>query len=205
MNTLNKERRAHIVDSVIEKGTTIPKRKEALTKATCAKVREVLRKRLPKGFESVSSAVPDGWLRVMTDVSVHRDANPLSIIKGHYHCTYQNISFEPLRVPSSINIEPACLQKKGKADETDDCWELILANEIKEAHNIADTEEKLRDELMGFLLSVKTFKQVRERMPELEPHLPKKPVKTYPVVASTTPLLNLLTAVGFDQAKEEVT
>lgn len=203
MTVLNKERREAIIDSVIKKGTTIPKRKADLMTATKAKVRETLRKRLPEGFESVAAAVPHGWFRVLTEVAIHRDANPMAIYSHQCCGTYVSIVFDPMRAPYSIDIEPDSLQRKGTSKETNDCWELILADEIKEAKSIADTEEKLRDELMGFLLSVKTYKQVLERMPELEPHLPKNPVKTYPVVASTTPLLNLLTAVGFDQMEQK--
>lgn len=67
----------------------------------------------------------------------------------------------------------------------------------KEAAQIVEDEAAARGEARAFLASCKTVEQILERMPELEPHIPKIS-RPLPLVAPSN-LLSTLSSLGFDR------
>jgi hypothetical protein len=214
MTTLNKEIRRKIIDSVIEKGTTIPKRKEELARATEARVRALCLERVPKEFPAATKNLPPEWFPLIASENIKANANPVCVAtwsdeqlrSGHWGIP---VSFEPFRHPINTRFSRSDFIDQGM-DYTDrtnpvrnpadmESWEAKLADLLKKAHKIREDEKRARDELRLFLYSVKTYKQIVEKMPELEKHLPdyEKPM---PLTVPVAPILKTLSALGFDQS-----
>jgi hypothetical protein len=205
MTNLTKDRRFETIESVIA-ATELPAQKQALIDAVKVKVREIMRLHLPKGFEQATATLPTNWFGHITSVSIQKDCNPVDLLSMRepdvHRWSYPSFPIEPISMPHYCQADLGMRSLKTEKGEPDnlDSWEVHLTKEIKEANKLRIKEEKLREQLNGFLNSVKTYKQVIEKMPELEKHLPAVAGKQYPVAVSVTPLLNMLTGLGFDQS-----
>jgi hypothetical protein len=77
-----------------------------------------------------------------------------------------------------------------------------MAAQYAAARKLREKEDMLRAELGDFLATCRTYKQVVEKMPELEPHLPQvtKPLR---IVVSTAKLSAALYSAGFNHKKDK--
>lgn len=212
MTALNKTLRQQIIDSVIEKGTTIPARKADLTKRTEARVRELDLSRVPKEFGPSTKLLPKTWFPHAASTQLKPTVNPISIVtlteqemRSHWRST---VSYEPFPHPYDTRFDRAAEKDRGididtKMQKPDDLesWEAKLEDLIAEAEQIVADEKKARSELQSFLYSVNNYKQVLEKMPELEKHLPNY-VKPMPLTVPVGPILKTLGALGFDQTEQ---
>jgi hypothetical protein len=205
MTALNKEIRKHIIESVI-KGTYIPAQKEAIIASTREAVYEALRAQLPPDFEAATKHMPKDWFGIASAPWIHHEVHPEEILKRGA-LTADEVktrdsspslrSARELRVPFDYrhrNI--ASMKDKAKPDQSN--WETILAAQIDAATKLADYERNLRAELRAFLASVKNVKQLLEKKPDFERHLPASTPKPMPLVVSTVKLDTLLDRLGFD-------
>lgn len=204
MTTLNNKLRDSIIDSIIDTGTTLPARKEALKHATEKRVRELCVQRVSQDFISATKNLPVEWFPHESSVNIDRMLNPIEIStnsedelrKGWRGGT---ITFDPIKHPMSarFNRRDYSLHTVGcgKAEDPES-WEAKLSDLIGEARQIRADEEKARRELRQFLHSVRTYKQIIEKAPELEPFLPdyEKPM---PLTVPVAPLLSTLNKLGF--------
>ena len=203
MTNLNKENRAATIESVI-RGTFIPEEKLAIMAATTKAARDLVLRSLPEGFIPATANLPTAWFDSVTYLDVHKEQNPRCILDGkerwERHSTAV-IKFDKVITPPHHTIY-SLLGVNGKGDRESwrEFWARSFAAQIDAATKLRDKEEKLRDELMAFLHSVKTYKQVIEKMPELERHLPAPPVKAFPIATSTAPLVKILGKMGFDRS-----
>lgn len=197
MTNLTKDIREQIVQSVLA-GTWIPEKKAAILKSTGEAIREVWRKYLPEGFEAATATLPPAWFPKESVEYLSCAVNPDLIMQPTNSrgekCSSSNFSVPPLAVPENFRPE---YRYNGVGHIP--FWSEALAPQIKEAQKLRAAQDKLEEELRGFLYSVKTYKQVLEKMPELERHLPKPAAKPMPVATSTAPLLSTLAKLGFDK------
>ena len=217
MTALNKTIRQQIINSVIEKGTTIPARKDDLTKRTEQRVRELCLERVPKDFAAATRNLPRGWFPHHTSEHMPPHVCPTGIL-AHMDDDYEmrrqwrhTVSFEPFPHPYNTRFDRSPTLNQGMDDSTEpptrkpddlESWEARLADLIEEAKRIAADENKARTKLRQFLASVNSYKRVLEKMPELEPHLPNY-TKPMPLVVSVAPILETLGALGFDQTSTQ--
>lgn len=216
MTALNKTIRQAIIDSVIERGTTIPARKEDLKKRTALRVRELDMSRIPVEFYPATKNLPPEWFPLSASTQLSPRTCPDSYVElndEQLRCHWKAVvSFEPFRHPINTHFSRNDFIDQGydhsttpptkKLDDMDS-WEAVLADLLKEAKQIRADEAQARDELKQFLYSVNNYKQVLEKMPELEKHLPNY-TKPMPLVVSVAPILKTLGKLGFDQAGEPV-
>jgi hypothetical protein len=209
MTALNKTIRQQIIDSVIEKGTTIPKRKEELKKKTEARVRKLDMERVPKEFAAATKNMPPEWFPLAGSASIKPEYCPIAIVtlqpeqlRNQWRST---VSYEPFRHPMNTDFNRANAKDCGinqatKEKNPDDLesWEARLEDLIAEANKIVADEAQARHELSQFLYSVNNYKQVIEKMPELEKHLPNY-TKPMSLTVSVAPILKTLGKLGFDQ------
>lgn len=201
MTSLNKTNRQQIVNSVIA-GTFIPEKREAILKATAAKVRAVVLSHVPADFLAATKNMPAEWFRMVSQQGIPTDVSPASVLDAEDRNGGSDYpDFEPVRVPQSWNLETPQSEKQSRRQAYVAFWEKHLATELAEAKKLHAQETKARDELMAFLLSVKTYAKVIEKMPDLAPHLPGVPPKVYPIVTSTKPLQSCLKNLGFDRSQ----
>ena len=216
MTNLNQKLRDEIIESVINKGTTIPARKVALKKATELRVRELCLERVPKEFGLATKTLPAEWFPLSAGEGVPYEMCPITLatmtdFEIHRHSWQRfTVPFEPFRHPINTKFHRSTYMDQGqenidgvmvKKPEDLESWEARMADLIKEGKQIRADEEKARTELRQFLYSVKTYKQVLEKMPELEPHLPNY-TKPMPLTVPVAPILRTLGALGFDKSKE---
>lgn len=179
---LNKEIREQIIENVV-RATNIPELKADLIKRAKNAARNAVAAAQPEGFYEKTANLPKEWFQQESSVWVPNNKNPVGAFTG---CTY-NIAFDdPIRVAAY-------------APETKDFAELFALQ--PEVDALIEREEALCREISGFLLSCRTIEQVLERMPELEPHVPKM-VKPMPLVAASN-LLSTLTQLGFDKTAKQ--
>lgn len=206
MTNLNKEIRAAVIESVI-KGTYIPEQKAAILAATSKAVRDLVVLALPEGFAVATATLPPQWFGSVSHFDVCKEQCPRAILDGADRWKGYGsvlIKFESVITPPHHNIHSLLLQdkKSGNNESWTQFWERHLAAQIAAATKLRAKEDALRSELGAFLASVKTYKQVVEKMPELERHLPPPPTKVFALVTSTAPLEKALTSLGFDRTKE---
>jgi hypothetical protein len=217
MTALNKQLRQTIIDSVIGKGTTIPARKEALKKATEQRVRELCRDRVPEEFAKAAARLPKEWFPHNASADVPPLVCPNAILdaKGDESMLRRSwrhtVTFEPFFHPYNTRFDRPEKIHQGmdytdrdnpvKKPEALDSWEAKLKDLIDEAWKIVNDEKTARAELASFLASVNNYKQVLEKMPELEPHLPDY-VKPMPLTVPVAPILKTLGKLGFDKSKK---
>jgi len=207
MTNLTHESRKQITESVVNKGTFLNEEKAAIKKSTQEAVRKAVLATLPKGFHDAIKNLPPEWFRKCSGASLQSDANPVALsdrkkyeserYPGNWRNNYTHIEFTSFLVPDSFN------NRYNDPSFGQDWCEKHLAAQIDAAKKLHAKEQALRDELNAFLYSVKTYKQVLEKMPELESHLPAPKVKSYPVAVSTAPLVAKLADLGFDRSLKE--
>lgn len=215
MTNLNQKLRDKIIDSVIEKGTTIPARKEALKKKTSLRVREIDMSRVPKEFAAATKNLPPEWFPLAASAQFSPKVCPDSYIEltdSEMRSQWKAVvSYEPFRHPMSARFirpdektrKPIKQDDGSYEDQPDDenSWEFLLGDLLDEAKQIRDDEAEARKSLRQFLYSVRTYKQVLEKMPELERHLPDY-TKPMPLTVPVAPILKQLGKLGFDQAEK---
>ena len=192
---LTKDIRAQVVDSVIA-STYIPAKKQAILDSAALAAREAVRALLPAGFERAIGTLPREWFGKVTEVYPSRHVNPRNILKGASGPMYLKIG-EPVIIPRCVNVE-GMIRDTVQKDDTHPSWGEILAVQIEAAHKVRKEEDEMRAELMDFLNSKQTYKQVVEAMPQLERHLPKPPAPALPLVVNPAPLQKRLAKAGFD-------
>lgn len=202
LNTrLTKERREQIIESVFN-ATLLPKKKKDLIKRTTEKVRSLVNSKLPKEFEPAIKNLPKEWFAKNYQVSIHKDVNPISLLEDEEKFkkmwSYNQVNYDHFYCPVSFNPSIESWIKVHNKPDNKESWEEYLAKEIAEAKKLRAKEDKVRQTTSEFLWSVNTYKQVIEKMPEFERHLPNY-VKHYPIAVNTGPLTNLLDGLGFDQ------
>lgn len=181
---LTKEVRAEIIERVV-RATNIPELKADLIARTKKAAAQIVRNAQPEGFYEVTQSLPKEWFQAANSLYVptHMDGvhNPLRIIGavGDYS---HHISFND---PVSVAV------RHGEYS-----YEL-LAPLAKEAEELAERESQLRGEISSFLNSCRYVEDIVERMPELEPHVPRHS-KSFPLTAPSN-LLSTLSSLGFDK------
>lgn len=206
MTNLTKESRISTINSVIQKGTTLPAQKEDLKLRLQQRVRAICLERVPAEFGPATKNLPAEWFQHKASAGIYQEVNPYSIVTKsvehveRHRCWADSVCFEPIKYPANVYFDRA--HYAARLDQPDDpeSWEVLLADLIAEAKTIRATEDKVRSELEAFLYSVRTYKQVAEKMPELVPHLPPVAGKVYPVTVPVAPLLATLTGLGFDKS-----
>jgi len=214
MTALNKTIRQKIIDSVIQKGTTIPARKQELKKKTALRVRELDLSRVPAEFGPATKTLPPEWFPLNGSSQMNPKACPDSYVELSDEQLRTQwmavVSYEPFRHPISARFHRKDFIDQGmdhgarppvKKPDDMESWEAVLADLITEAKKIRADEAQAREELRQFLQSVNNYKQVLEKMPELEKHLPDYS-KPMPLTVPVGPILKTLGALGFDQSKD---
>lgn len=210
MTNLTKESRAAIIDSVIKTGTDLPEKKKDLTARLEQRVRAINLERVDTDFYRATKTLPAEWFPHKASTELYHDVNPAVIMalspedlkRSRRYAT--NVNFEPIKYPTSTSFSRAHFAKRHEQPDDLDSWEVRLADLIDEAKVIRAAEDKARAELGAFLNSVRTYKQVLEKMPELERHLPAVVGKNYAVAVPVAPLLATLGSLGFDKSAAEV-
>lgn len=179
---LNKEIREQIIENVV-RATNIPELKADLIKRAKNAARNAVAAAQPEGFYEKTANLPKEWFQQENGVWIPGSKNPVGAFTG---CTYNIDLDDPIRVAANGS---------SKVDFTE------LFTLQPEVDALIEREEALRREISGFLLSCRTIEQVLERMPELEPHVPKM-VKPMPLVAPSN-LLSTLTQLGFDKTAKQ--
>jgi len=181
---LTKETRAEIIERVV-RATNIPELKDSIKSRTKAAAVQIVRNAQPEGFYEVTRSLPKEWFQTAHSLYVptHMDGvhNPLRIIgvvSQHSH----HIDFDDLVTVAERHGEFS--------------YEL-LAPLTKEAEELAERESQLRGEISSFLNSCRYVEDIVERMPELEPHIPRHS-KSFPLTAPSN-LLSTLSSLGFDK------
>ena len=201
MTTLTKEARLKTIESAVA-GTFIAEKGEKIVASAAETVRQTLMRYLPDGWLQATAAMPREWFQHKAAQDVIKESSPQAILSGaaedsrHYRST--NIHFEPFRVPVNFQHPVRDYEHRGEPDVP--LWSNILAPQIAEAKKLRAQEVALRAELTAFLNSCRTYKQVIEKMPDLERHLPPVAAKAQPLVVSVAPLQKKLNALGFDRS-----
>lgn len=185
--SLNKDLRAKIVDNVVN-ATNIPELEKSIRQRTKQRGREYVIAGLPEDFIEKTKDLPKEWLGSTSNLYVCQENDPEYYLEGQLGNSFRHIRFDdPVTVPLSGKNREVSL-----AD--------YFADLVEEAKALYERKATLTAEIRGFLLSCKTVEQVLERMPELEPHIPKAS-KPMPLVAASN-LLSSLTQLGFDRTKQ---
>ena len=181
---LTKEVRAEIIERVV-RATNIPELKDSLKARTKAAAVQTVRNAQPENFYETTKNLPKEWFQPSNSLYVptHSDEvrNPLRIIgiTGEYNC---HINFD----------DPITVAAKHAAYNYE-----LFAPLTKEAEELAERESQLRGEINSFLNSCRYVEDIVERMPELEPHVPRHS-KSFPLTAPSN-LLSTLSSLGFDK------
>jgi hypothetical protein len=186
----NKSTRDEIIDNIVQ-ATDVPHLLADLTARTKARARTYIADYLPEGFQAAVAGHPKEWFSSNTSCYVGGDGNPLSVLstvtgQGYRHDGYIYLD-DPILVPHNTRLEhpPA---------------EEFFADLVAEATALVDRITTMKIEARAFLNSCKTVEQLIERMPELEPHIPKVS-KPMPLVAPSN-LLSTLSGFGFDRTQK---
>lgn len=197
---LTKAIRADMVESIIA-ATYIPEKKKAILESTGSAAREAVRALLPAGFERAIGTLPREWFNRIVAVSPSRGVNPVNILKSETGWGASIDIGEPILVPANLYCQMgnAIHDTVQAAFPGHPTWEKILAVQIEAATKLCKEEDELRAEVAGFLASCHSYKDVCEKFPAFERHLPKTPAKAMPLVVQTAPLQKKLAKLGFDQ------
>lgn len=199
---LTKAIRADMIESVIA-ATYIPEKKKVIMESTGLAAREAIRALLPTGFERAIGTLPREWFNRIVSVSPSRTVNPSNILNLKGPALWGgSISIgEPILVPANLYCQMgnAIHDTVQAAFPGHPTWEKILAVQIEEATKLRAEEDAMRGDLAAFLASCRSYKDVMEKFPAFERHLPKTPAKAMPLVVQTAPLQQKLAKLGFDQ------
>ena len=196
MTNLSKEIRLAIVESVITKGTVIPADKEAIIKSTQEAVRAWMLGYLPPGFQAATATLPPNWFATESSADIYASDNPEMILNGDTRY-YGSVKFEPFRRPTKGGAYSPAINYRQEKDSPHR-WESVLSAQIDAAKKLRAREEAARTDLLNFLNSCRTYKQVLAKMPELENHLPAPAMPL--VVVNVGPLVASLGKLGFDRS-----
>lgn len=179
---LTSDLRATIIDNVV-RATNIPELKADLKQRTKTAARDIVIAANPPGFAALVANAPKEWFQTMNNVYLKKPISPVAALDAQNSGSEFYIYLDdPVTVPAS-----------GVKD-----LDLTPIERLKaEADTLVERERALRNEIAAFLNSCRTVEQVLERMPELEPHVPKA-VKPMPLVAPSN-LLSTLAQLGFDK------
>lgn len=180
---LTKDVREEIIDRVI-KATNIPELKADIMRRAKAAAVDAVRAAQPDGFYEAVINVPKQWIASQNDLYLGANfAALVKILNGHSLHVFYRIRFDdPVSVAMSAQKE----------------MDLSAISALNtEAEALAEHEAQLRREISSFLVSCRHIEDAVERMPELEPHIPKI-VKPMPLVAPSN-LLSTLSQLGFDK------
>ena len=182
---LTKDMREECAQAVLQ-ATTIPARAKVLMARVKALVKEQIMAARPFGFYERTKDTPREWLesRSSLGLACYTDpARPL-YLAGLYSESRSELD-DP--VPVAANT-PCRLGASGEED--------LFGPLYAEAEALAEEANTKKAEILAFLRSMRTVEKVVAAMPELEPYLPKKAEKSYPVAPSN--LLASLSKSGFD-------
>lgn len=191
---LNKAIRTVIFESVMA-STDFPALKQSIKDRTCALARELIAARVPAEFNDVVAAVGKNaskWFSTIEEVYIHEKFSPLSVLNSGDGFTHVYVRFSPIYRP--YHFETGFF---GGQQEN------FFADLRKEAEGLAALIKRTEGELRAFLASCTTTEKLVERMPEIEPHIPKTAM-SYPIVASTATLTSYLLKAGFDTNVQKV-
>lgn len=202
MTTLTKEARIRTIDSAVA-GTFIAEKGEKIVASANEVVRKTLMAYLPKDWLASTAMMPREWFNHMAAETVDKSFAPEAILsgadlQGNGGWRSWTIHFEPFRAPA--NFRHPVRYHKHESFPDAPLWSDILAPQIAEAKKLRAKEVALRDELTNFLNSCRTYKQVIEKMPELERHLPPVASKPQALVVAVAPLKTRLKGLGFDRS-----
>ncbi|WP_025915477.1 Nmad5 family putative nucleotide modification protein [Herminiimonas sp. CN] len=184
---LSKALRAEILGNVLA-ATTFKTDKEDIEREMSALVRKLMDAKIPDEFKALTTGAPREWFQGTARVNVNskhaiENAFNRERLDGR-HMWDGTTQFECLVTPAIFDC-----------NLTAQDYELILPI-YQRAEKLAEAHWALEDEMTAFLRSCTTTERLLERMPELEPHIPKI-TRDYPIVASTENLLSQLLAAGF--------
>jgi hypothetical protein len=182
---LNKALREEILKNII-KATDLATRKKSILDRTNEVARQLVMRSQPEGFYEVTANLPSEWFCSTSQLRFDDSCNPKKVLEhGSWSSAY--IYFpDPVRVVAN-----------GGTPHDDKVMTEAFALLAKEAAQYVADEAAARSEARAFLASCKTVEQILERMPELEPHIPKIS-RPLPLVAPSN-LLSTLSALGFDR------
>ena len=178
---LNKTNRAEIIESVI-RATDLGEQRTKILESARIVARRVVRDSLPPEFNAlVAQATDPAWFPMQTEVwgSCHEHPRGILEREGYVH-------FDPVPVPARF---PQYSDLRNTLVEA-------LAPLTAQAKELVAREEKIRTDLMAYLLSCKTAEAAVKGMPELAKHVPAVAAPCYALVAPSNVLTELL-AVGF--------
>ncbi|MDL2284471.1 hypothetical protein LJC19_04940 [Oxalobacter sp. OttesenSCG-928-P03] len=184
---LTKTNRQAIIESVL-KATTLEAEKEQLLAREREIVRRVFLESLPKDFVEKTKGLPKAWFATKSGIPIRNTVSVKAILDGAYEHGCTIVPFP------DVEIFP--VNDSSWAPPYDKYTSNLQGN-AAEAAKLKVKRDNLINELSAFLNSCSNTKQVLEKMPELEPHLPKRK-SAFAVVASTATLVSELKKSGFD-------
>lgn len=179
-NRLTKTTRQEIVDAVM-KATTIEAQRADISKRASELATQIISQKIPPELMQAVKKYPREWFKWVTESSLPYRINPLAVDGRCY-----------ANSPSFVEALPYANEQYTYTDAEKDQFLPLRA----EAEALEAMKEEMRRELGAFLESCTTVDKVLERMPELEPYIPKES-KSFPIVASTGNLLSALMKAGF--------
>lgn len=192
---LNKAIRTAIFDSVMA-ATDFPELKRSIKDRTCALARELIAARVPAEFNDMVAAAGKNaskWFASTEEVHVGDNFSPLAVLTFNDYRCQNYVHFALIYCPFHFESSFSKAQQEN-----------FFADLRKEAEGLAALIERTEGELRAFLSSCTSTEKLVERMPEIEPHIPKIAM-SYPIVASTATLTSYLLKAGFDTNVKKVT
>lgn len=188
---LNKTLREEILANVIN-ATELGDREKDIRRRVAETVRQTLIKAQPKGFYDAIKNLPKEWFRNEMGAYIYMEGHPLGVLNGI-------LNSNPYATGNGHHVgfdDPVTVAQAGWG-VSNEKWATVLADLSKEAAAFAAQAIETRREIRAFLNSCTTVEKLLERMPELEPHVPKIS-KPMPLVAPSN-LLSSLSQFGFDK------
>lgn len=152
-----------------------------------ALVKEQIMAAQPFGFYERTKDTPREWLHSRSSLGLSCFTDPARPL---YSAGLYSESRSELDDPVPVSAATVGHYLSSSAEE--DLFGPLYA----EAEALAEEANTKRAEILAFLRSMRTVEKVVAAMPELEPYLPKKAEKSYPVAPSN--LLASLAKSGFD-------
>lgn len=182
---LNKAIREEILDNILA-ATDLQARKADILKRAGDVAKQLVMGAQPENFYEATRHLPPEWFAAGTSLYFYSsDGNPAAILDPSPYKNYHINFDDPVRTalhwgrPSDASIQAAFKHLAEEATALNKDWDTA------------------RIEARAFLASCKTVEQILERMPELEPHIPKIS-RPLPLVAPSN-LLSTLSSLGFDR------
>lgn len=189
---LNNSLREEIVANVI-RATDLPDIEKSIRRRVAETVRQTIIDAQPAGFYDLVKHAPKEWFRLEGDIHVYTDRGDKHPIVALETRIGLGTNFNTNRVQFDDPIPVA----QAGWDVSSQQWKSVLADLYVEAVEFVERYNNLHREISAFLKSCSTVEKVLERMPELEPHIPKVS-KPLPLVAPSN-LLSSLSQLGFDK------